>query len=78
MQYESSLKGIEAYAKDAIDELDESILDKLRGINPSDSDDEFIRQIEQFLRVKTMFPYEGEDLEADVKRVLVRMTEILG
>ena len=77
MQYESSLKGIEAYAKDAIDELDESILDKLRGINPSDSDDEFIRQIEQFLRVKTMFPYEGEDLEADAKHVLVRMVEML-
>lgn len=77
MQNESSLKGIEAYAKDAIDELDESILDKLRGITSVDSDDEFIRQIKQFLRVKTMFPYEGDDLEADVKHVLVRMTEML-
>lgn len=76
--FTSELTSEWAYAKDAIDELDESILDKLRGINPSDSDDEFLRQIEQFLRVKTMFPYEGEDLEADVKRVLVRMTEILG
>lgn len=77
MQNESSLKRIEAYAKDAIDELDESILNKLRGITSVDSDDEFIRQIKQFLRVKTMFPYEGEDLEADVKHVLVRMTEML-
>lgn len=77
MQNESSLKGIEAYAKDAIAELDESILNKLRGITSVDSDDEFIRQIKQFLRVKTMFPYEGDDLEADVKHVLVRMTEML-
>lgn len=77
MQNESSLKEIEAYAKNAIDELDESILNKLRGITSVDSDDEFIRQIKQFLRVKTMFPYEGEDLEADVKHVLVRMTEML-
>lgn len=77
MQSELGLMEIDAYAKDAIAELDESILDKLRGITSVDSDDEFIRQIEQFLRVKTMFPYEGDDLEADVKHVLVRMTEML-
>ena len=77
MQDELDLKEIDAYAKDAIDDLDDSILRVIRGMNSSDLNGNFASQVKQFLRIKTMFPYKGNDLEADAKRVLVRMVEIL-
>ena len=77
MQEELSEREIETYAKDAIDDLDVSILDAIKDIQTTDINGEFVSQVEQYLRVKTMFPYGGNDLEGDTRRVLVRIIEIL-
>lgn len=77
MQGELGLKEIDAYARDAIADLDDSILRVIRRMNLSDLNSSFASQVKQFLRVKTMFPYDGSDLEGDVRRVLVRAIEIL-
>ena len=77
MQDELDLKEIDAYARDAIADLDDSILRVIRCMNLSDLNGSFASQVKQFLRVKTMFPYDGNDLEGDARRVLVRTIEIL-
>ena len=77
MQDELSLREIETYAKDAIDDLDVSILDAIKDIQISDFNSDFVSQIEQYLRVKILFPDKGNNLERDARRVLVRIIEIL-
>lgn len=52
MQEGLSEREIETYAKDAIDDLDVSILDAIRDIQGTDINDEFVAQVEQYLRVR--------------------------
>ena len=77
MQGELGLKEIDAYARDAIADLDDSILRVIRCMNLSDLNGSFASQVKQFLRVKTMFPYDGNDLGKDTRRVLIRIVEML-
>ena len=64
-------------SRDAIADFGDSILRVIKCMNLSDLNSSFASQVKQFLRVKTMFPYDGNDLERDARRVLVRTIEIL-
>lgn len=77
MQNELSLRKIDAYAKDAIADLDDSILNAIGGMTINNLDENFASQVEQYLRVKILFPYKGINLDTDVKRVFNRVIEIL-
>lgn len=60
-----------------IDDLDDSILDAIRGMSLSDLTGHFASQVEQYLRVKLLYPYVENDLEENARRVLMRMIEML-
>lgn len=77
MKDELNLREIDAYAKDAIDDLDESILAEIKDIQIGDFNSDFASQIEQYIRVKILYPDRGNDLEKDTMRILVRIIEIL-
>lgn len=77
MQNELSLREIDAYVKEAIDDLDVSILDAIKDIQIGDCNSDFASQVEQYLRVRIMFSYDGNDLEGDARHVLIKMMEIL-
>lgn len=56
MKEELCLREVDTYAKDAMDDLDVSILDAIKDIKISDFNSDFVSQIEQYLRVKILFP----------------------
>ena len=68
---------ITAYAKDAIDDFDASILDAIKNIQINNLDSDFAAQVQQYLRVKILFSGRRKDLEKDSQRILVRIIEIL-
>ena len=72
-----SEREITVYAKDAIDDLDASILGEIKNIQIGDFNSDFSAQVEQYLRVKILFSEKGNNLERDARRVLVRIIEML-
>lgn len=77
MQDKLSLREIDAYAEDAIDDLDVSILDVIKGMQIGDFNSDFAVQILQYLRVKILSCDGGNDLEGDARSVLARIIKIL-
>lgn len=77
MKDELSLSDIDVYAKDAIDDLDVSILDAIKAMQIGDFNGDFSAQIQQYLRVKSYHPNRENDLEKDARRILIRIIEML-